>query len=134
MKINAKSQEEIRIANLILERVITFPLARESDRVQVHEHGNKTAIAYLTSSSQIRSGTTHFELELREDICDVLGIGIEEKHLSKGYGTQLYKTIEDFARTYGCKRIQTTKSGMGKSFWPSMGFFMPCEFGVEKQL
>ena len=79
-------------------------------------------------------GQTHFDLEITPEICDILDFEIEDEHRRKGYGKKLYLIIEELARTYKCKRIQTSPSGDGVVFWPHIGLTQSCKIGIEKIL
>ncbi len=113
--------------------LIKFPLSKETDKVQVIAHKGKFHIAYLTDG-RTRVNQTCFDLEIRENICGILGFFIKDEQKGKGYGKSLYLIVEEIAKYFRCDRIQTSPSGQGLSFWPYMGFDRKCDIGIEKML
>ena len=77
---------------------------------------------------------TNLEHAQELKILDILGFEIKEDQRDKGYGRALYLIVEEFARETGYRKVQTSPSGQGVTFWPYMGLTQPCEFGVEKIL
>lgn len=130
---NARTSEEYDLCELV-ENILMgkFPLARNTDRVQSLFREEVTYISYLTSKSNLRVGQTHFDLQLTGNICDILGIEINESYRRKGYGKKLYEVIEDLARYLDCKKIVTSSSGQGIPFWKSLGFSQTPKMMAEK--
>lgn len=63
-----------------------------------------------------------FTCQIENGTCDILGIEVHPDHWRKGYGRMLIGVISTFAKSLNCKEMSTFPSGMGKLFWPSMGF------------
>src|SRR3989344_8624538 len=92
-----KPESNLRYCIKLEQLLQSFPLAKESDKIQVISHNDKIAIAYLTEGN-MRINQTHFDLGIRGEICDILGFEIKEENKRKGYGRLLYLIIEDFSR------------------------------------
>ena len=136
--IPGKISEANEIAFIFEGRLKQFPLARETDRVQVVIRGDKRHIGYYTSTNTEQREGTHFDITVQGEIGDVLNFDIIGQEKRKGYGTQLYTIIEDCCKALGCKSMQTSASGQGQYFWPKMGFSKLCQIkntiGLEKSI
>lgn len=71
----------------------------------------KVWVGYRTTEANIPSGTTHFDLNLIDNICYILWIELSEQERGGGFGRQLYSVIEDIARDVGCDRVRLAPSG-----------------------
>lgn len=89
----------------------SFPLFDEGHKVQVSKSGR--CIGYRTTAETLgrMHGTTHFDIELIEDICYILWIELEKDKRGREYGWRLYETIHHFARDLKLARVRQTPSG-----------------------
>jgi ribosomal protein S18 acetylase RimI-like enzyme len=74
----------------------------------VQQHHGKTFVTYGTDR---RREKTHFDLEIDNGTCYLLGISIDKEHRGKGLGKQLYRIIETIAAELGCRVVEMTPSG-----------------------
>ena len=120
-----------------------FPLYEIGQKTDVKEAAGFLVATYATTPPP-HFGTTHFQLQLTQDMCYLLAFGIAKPHRRDEcvapeqrphYGTLLYRCIEDFCRTEGVSVIRTTPSGQGTKFFPRMGFTpIGGSYEAEKQL
>ncbi len=114
-------KENILICNKLEEFLSVFPLSKDSDRIQVITKDDNIYVAYLTDSNS-RLKQTFFDLQIKDNVCDILGFGITKEYKLKGHGRSLYNVVEKFSSFLNCKSIITVSSGEGNLFWPKMGF------------
>jgi len=92
----------------------SFSLFDKSHRVNVPkvDEGN-VCVNYRTTVQSLGKlmGTTHFDIQAMDGTCYLLWIELELEKRGKGFGWQLYETVHNFARDFGCKRVRTTPSG-----------------------
>lgn len=113
-----------------LERV---PCFQPSDETFALHREKSILIGYNTNK---KDPIASFNLQIDGHICYILDLEVREDSRRKGLGRQLFYAIQKFCLRRGCSQIQTTPSGMGKLFWPVMGFeLMPPDFiGAVKHL
>lgn len=83
-------------------------------------------VSFRTVHSPPYLGTTHFDLNilrtktqdsneldsnLKDSILYLLYLEIESRHLGKGFGSDLYRRLENAAKDLGCCRVEQTPSG-----------------------
>lgn len=61
-------------------------------------------------------------IQVELPICYIIRVEVAQEFWRKGYGKQLLGCIADFALQCKCDKLVTTPSGMGRLFWPAMGF------------
>ena len=87
--------------------------------VNVHVNNpNNICIGYRTTAETINElrGTTHFDIQLIDDICYILYIELEKSKRGRGERWSLYKAIHSFAGEFGSRYVkQTPSSWTGKS-------------------
>jgi len=85
----------------------------ENHKINVHINSPKNiCIGYRTTAeilSKLR-GTTHFDIQLIDDICYILDIELDKRERGHGVGWSLYEAIHSFAKDFGC-RVRQTPSG-----------------------
>ena len=100
------------LSELVRKHLRSLPIFEEGHSVNVVEISDgKFYIGYRTTSDKIPRETTHFNLNLIDNICYVLWIELCEQEKGRGFGRQLYGIIEAFARDAGCDRVRLTPSG-----------------------
>lgn len=117
--------KEAQVTALVRAHLSEFPLYNPNHYVSVFAEIKEphTCIRYAPSrNSALAIRETSFALEIKEVQGDVLWISIQEEHRNRGHGRQLYEAIERVLRELNCTSVQTFPSGMGKYFWPRMGF------------
>lgn len=91
-----------------------FELFDESHRVNVHVvNSRNVCIGYRTTAEkafQLR-GTTHFDIQIIEDICYILHIELEKEKRGRGIGWSLYELIHNFAKDMKVRSVRQTPSG-----------------------
>ncbi|VVB77545.1 Uncharacterised protein [uncultured archaeon] len=107
--------EKEQIKDLMLSHLReSFSLFRDDNKVHVHlSDYNHFCIGYRTNGERLSElkGTTHFDIELIDDICYILYIELVEEERGMGIGWSLYETIHKFAKDYGAKKVRQTPSG-----------------------
>ena len=102
-----------------------FPLYKEEHFLLVHTD-KSVYIGYAPTSSRSEStGKSKFDIEIKGDVCYINCFSIEKKERKNGYGSLLYRIIEDFCvEQFNCKTFVITPSGLSKenSFWEKRGF------------
>lgn len=68
-------------------------------------------ICFRTVQTPPLNDTTHFDVNIIDDVFYLLDIELEPRHKGKGLGLQLYEALENIARDLGCTRIEQTPSG-----------------------
>jgi len=67
--------------------------------------------------------STRFDMQIIENTCYILWIGIEKEHRKIGLGRSLVNIIEKICGDLHCSTIELTSSGIGKEiFWKKLGF------------
>lgn len=106
------------IKSICEEEIRKFALYDPAHEVLVHPIGKgKTSgnehwwIGYRTHPSNIPDGSTHFDLNLCDDILYLLHIELLREHRGKGHGSQLYQVVEAIAKRLKCSMLEQTPSG-----------------------
>jgi len=88
----------------------------------------------LASATNNRAAIIRTNLQVEGEKCYILDIEVREDKFRHGFGRSLFDCIERFALRLGCKDLETTPSGMGKLFWPKMGFIPDGPISAIKKL
>ncbi|MEK6859259.1 MAG: hypothetical protein AABX54_00440 [Nanoarchaeota archaeon] len=131
---------ETDIERRLRESLEGFSLYSNSHYVGVKIINRKTHIGYRHFPNRGNFFDNHFDLQIEEETCFILGFGIEDGRKRPGFGRQLYELVERFCiREFDSRRFRTTPSGQsknpdenGKCFWEKMGFEYINENEVEK--
>lgn len=128
--------KETILAERLKDHLRKFPLYQESHSVSVVIKDETIYVSYApTPRSMINLDSTHFDLEIRGEVLDVLGFKIERSERRKGYGTKLQKVVEEFGREIGCKRVVRTPSGQSSiDFLRATGYTVLKDRWFEKEL
>lgn len=95
-----------------LKRLAHFPITN-APAVVVHDMGGgKLYVGHARRPTEKLPYV--FDLNLIGDTCYLLWIEIAEQFRGKGFGTVLYRIIEDAARELGYAKVQQTPSGKGR--------------------
>lgn len=113
-----------------IENVACFNPEDETFALQ-YEHS--VLIGYNTN---VKDPIASFNLQIDGRVCYILDLEVRADLRRNGIGRQLFYAIQKLCLRRGCTEIQTTPSGMGKLFWPVLGFEpMPPDFvGAIKHL
>jgi len=129
------------ISDLMKENLNEFPIFNQNHRINTKKiRDDKFWIGYRTAKDNSLKGTTNFDLNIIGDTCYILWIELAKEHQGKNLGKLLYKTIENFAKDYGCKRVRLTPSGWtpkGKTrleYMKSLGYKETKTIEIEKIL
>lgn len=68
-------------------------------------------VGYRTSRRNIPMGTTHLDINIQGDTCFLLSIELEPQNRGLGFGRNLYRTVEEFAKLAGSGVVRMTPSG-----------------------
>jgi len=91
-----------------------FKLYDECHKINVPKNTSKLLLVnYRTRdlNAQLLRDTTHFDLQLGDNICYILWIEVKKSKRGNGYGWELYDTVHKFARDLGSKVVRLTPSG-----------------------
>ncbi len=91
-----------------------FSSFNENHKINVHiNNPQNICIGYRTIAEKIGKprGTTHFDIQLIDDICYILYIELDRKERGRGIGWSLYNAIHCFAKEIGSKKVRQTPSG-----------------------
>ena len=118
------SPEEVRIDAALRERLSEFPLYREDHYAGVFIRNDMVYIGYSSVKERVKSrDSTGFDLQVDGKECDILHFDIEYGKRKQGFGTKLYRIIEEFCKNeFGCNSFVTSPSGQGIGFWFKQGF------------
>ncbi|MFQ5531450.1 MAG: GNAT family N-acetyltransferase [Candidatus Nanoarchaeia archaeon] len=130
-------KEEIR--ELVESHLERLPLLYNWD-VPVHIDSQGTVYIGGRTTEKSLTGTTHFDIQIKGDICYIMYVELEEQHRGQRHGETLYHIMEDIGRELGCKRIITTPLGntiTGESrirYLLRRGYGKRGQFEVQKEL
>ena len=91
-----------------------FSFFNENHKINVHINNHENiCIGYRTTAETIKElrETTHFDIQLIENICYILNIELDRDKRGSGLGWNLYGAIHCFAKDFGCEKIRQTPSG-----------------------
>lgn len=97
-------------------------------------------IGYRTNPRNIPQGTTHLDINLKGDTCFLVHIELDPSKRGQGFGRDLYRTVEDFAKLAGSRVVRMTPSGWTpsgktrKDYLLGLGYVPLGKFEVEKEL
>lgn len=134
------TQRKVEVQNSIRNNLVDFPLYTPSHRINVTFREENIYIGYRTSNNNQTHGTTHFDLQITDNICYLLTIEIEKEKRGRGFGKDLYRTIENIASQQGCTRIELTASGSTsrgesrKEYMLRLGYSELKDLAVYKEL
>lgn len=98
------------------ERLKSFDLYYASQKIFVVMEELGTNFEYNTP--QIGNlYKTQADFAFRKGQCYIRLISIEKSKRNRGYGTQLVKIIEDFAREEGCEVVRLASMPNARTFW-----------------
>ena len=118
------TEEETSVCELVRKHLKEFPLYGEHQSVIAKRHERGLSISYLSKKPfPSLTRTTHFLLQIEDDICYIVSFAIEENYRMQKFGTKLYQAVKAFCKEYGCKRIRGTPSGYGVDFCPKVDDF-----------
>lgn len=79
--------------------------------------------------------STRFDIEINssENLIDILNFHVLDGERRKGYGTEMIESIDSFAKEIEIPFVRVFPSGIGKYFYPELGFtpINPGELGRE---
>ncbi len=135
--------DEKAIEDILRASLRHVPVYHDEHSVLVKRLQENICISYRTTKNNSvleTIGTTHFSLQITNDVCYILYIELAQNERGKGYGRMLYNAIEDFARDCHCAKVRLTPSGTtvhGKSrleYMLSLGYQSVGDIAVEKIL
>jgi len=97
-----------------------MPLYDPSDEVFAEANLLKSICIGYNTNRQNPPAT--IDLEIEGDKCFILHMAIIPVMRRKGVGRVLFGCIEAFCRKRSIKEMIVTPSGVGRQFWPAMGF------------
>lgn len=87
----------------------------EKHLIRIYELNRDLHVDYLTKTSGIPDGTTHFFLQIGNEEGGKIGylveIELDERRRGRGEGWSLYESIEGISRNLGCNLLRQTPSG-----------------------
>ncbi len=131
------NKEEIK--RLTRRCLKNYPSYSKEQEVKVAVEKDFVYIGYVTrydkkfTNSPARD-STFFDLNIKGDTCYILDFFIEEKKRRNGCGRKLYGCVEEIAKEFRCRVMNTTPSGEGREFWLRMGFEYIGKMAAEKAL
>ncbi|MEK6830934.1 MAG: hypothetical protein AABX77_02800 [Nanoarchaeota archaeon] len=125
------------ISKNLREGLIKFPLYKDDHLVLVNTQG----VLYIGYASNLKPTQTSdkigFDLNIKEDFCNILSFNLGGCEREKEYGGLLYRIIENFClEQFNCKTFITIPSSLSKKagFWEKQGFRYLNAIVVEKVL
>lgn len=105
---------------------------KSTDDTYVNRSGDSILLGYNVNNK--KDPVAEFSLQFDGPICYILSIEVRKDSRRKGVGRELFRGIQRLCLRCLCTEIQTTPSGMGKAFWPAMGFVPFGSVGSIKKL
>lgn len=115
------TEKEKAVYELALKHISLFELYDPAHLIFTRAEGNGFALAYKTANQREEPWATRADLHVAST-AHIIWMGIDPKVQRTGYGTLLYRRIEDFFAEAGCEAIELTPLDDGYPFWPKMGF------------
>lgn len=103
--------------DIFINNLKNYELWTEKSKISVHEINKRFySINFLANSETIsRIHSTHFDVNIIDDLFYLLSIQITKENRGKGLGLKLYNILEKIAKELNCNKIVQTPSGWTKT-------------------
>lgn len=129
-----RTEEEEAVLARAIRHLREFSLFREEYDVNTRCLDGKVFIGYRDIHS-FAGDVLAIDLQIEGHTGFILNIAIPHDGRRRGYGRALYGCVEKLFKEMGCSKARVSASGIGRKFWPAMGFNRPInQIELEKAL
>lgn len=124
------------IKDIFYNNLKNYDLWTEKSKISVHKFNSRFySINFLANSESLsRIHSTHFDVNIIDDLFYLLSIQITKENRGKGLGLKFYNILEKIAKELNCKKIIQTPSGHTKTGESRENYLMIKGWILEKNI